>query len=106
LTDVRMVFMTVPDPEVGARLVRLVVEEQLAACGNLIPGVRSIYRWKGEVCDDAEVLVILKTTTARIDLLRDRLVALHPYDCPEVVAVPVTGGHSAYLDWVTAETTP
>lgn len=106
MTDVRMVFMTVPDSEVGARLVRHVVEEQLAACGNLIPGVRSIYRWKGEVCDDAEILVILKTTAARLDLLRERLVALHPYDCPEVVAVPVTGGHSDYLDWVVAETTP
>jgi periplasmic divalent cation tolerance protein len=106
MTDVRMVFMTVPDAETGARLVRAVVTDRLAACGNLVPGLRSIYRWKGEVCDEAEVLVVLKTTAARFEALRERLVGLHPYECPEVVAVPVVGGHADYLAWVAAETSP
>ncbi len=99
-----MVFMTVPNAETGATLVRDVVGKRLAACGNLIPGVRSIYRWKGEVCDDAELLVLLKTTSDRFCALQERLMSLHPYDCPEVIQVPVTDGNPDYLAWVTSET--
>ncbi|HET9990429.1 MAG TPA: divalent-cation tolerance protein CutA, partial [Kofleriaceae bacterium] len=63
----------------------------------------SIYRWQGAVHDDAEVLAIVKTTTERADALRDRLIALHPYDVPEAIVLPVIGGHAAYLAWVTGE---
>lgn len=97
---VRLVVITAPDVETAARLVRGAVEARLAACGNLLPGARSIYRWQGEVHDDAEVVALLKTTAAQLDALRDHLVAAHPYDCPEVIATDVVGGHGAYLDWV------
>jgi periplasmic divalent cation tolerance protein len=68
---------------------------------NLVPPVRSIYRWQGELCDERETLAIIKTTRERFDALRERLVALHPYEVPEVIALPVEAGHPPYLDWVT-----
>ncbi len=100
MTDIRLCLMTASNEETAVRLTRVVVEEGLAACGNLIPGIRSIYRWKGEVCDEAEVLVLLKCTATQVDALRERLVALHPYEVPEVLVVTVESGHAAYLAWV------
>ncbi|MBK8010932.1 MAG: divalent-cation tolerance protein CutA [Deltaproteobacteria bacterium] len=103
---VQVVVCTFPDTETAARIGSALVEEALAACINIIPGVRSIYRWEGRICDDAEVMGLIKTTEACFDALRARVVELHPYDCPEVVALPVADGHPAYLDWVRHGTTP
>ena len=80
------------------------MEERLAACGNVLPEVRSIYRWEGQVREDAEALLVLKTTRARLDALRDRVLALHPYQVPEVIALPVEAGSAPYLAWIAAET--
>ena len=98
-------FSTFPTPEKAAEVVRALVSEQLAACGNLVGPVRSIYRWKGEVQDEAETLAILKTTRDRFEAMRARLVELHPYEVAEVIALPVEAGHAPYLAWVAAETT-
>jgi len=76
LTDTRVVLVTTPDADTAARLARTLVEERLAACGNLVPGVRSIYRWEGKVCDEAEVLLILKTTAALAPPIFGRAFAL------------------------------
>lgn len=95
-----MVFVTAPDETTAVRLVRQIVEEGLAACGNLVPSVRSIYRWEGEIHDEQESLVIFKTTPARFDDLKQRIVDLHPYDCPEVLGIDVADGHPDYLAWV------
>jgi periplasmic divalent cation tolerance protein len=76
------------------------VEEGLAACANILPGITSVYRWEGSLQRDSETLVVLKTTAARSDALRDRVVDLHPYDVPEVLVLPVVGGHAPYLRWV------
>jgi len=100
MSDVRLVFMTAPDEAIAAQIAGRLVDEQLVACGNILPGVRSIYRWEGQVCDDPEVLVIFKTLASKVPLVAERVMALHPYDCPEVVSVPVDGGSQAYLDWV------
>ena len=99
-TDVRIALVTAPSPEVAGTLARTVVGEGLAACANLVPGVTSIYRWDGEVHEDAEVLLVLKTTDAVLPALTDRVVALHPYDVPEVIATGVLDGHPDYLSWV------
>ena len=99
-SDVVLVYMTAPSESVALRLARGAVEARLAACGNLLPQVRSIYRWQGAICDDPEVLVLFKTTADQLGALRDHLVAAHPYDCPEVIAVPVVAGHAPYLEWV------
>jgi len=89
--------------EKAAEIARTLVEERLAACVNIVPGVRSIYRWKGEVCDDAEVLCVIKTRQDRVDALRDRLPALHPYEVPELVVLEVASGHAPYLAWIDAQ---
>lgn len=96
----RIVFVTAPTTDVAAGLARALVSERLAACGNLVPGLRSIYAWKGEICDEPEVLLLLKTTADRVDALAARLAALHPYEVPEVVAVPIDAGLPAYLAWI------
>jgi periplasmic divalent cation tolerance protein len=101
---VRVVLSTAPDAETAARLARAVLEERLAACVNVVPGVRSLYRWQGALHDDAEVLLVMKTTARRCEALAARVRALHPYEVPEVVALAVTSGSAAYLDWVREET--
>lgn len=103
MSDTLVVLVTAPDADTAAHLARTVVEERLAACGNLLPGVRSIYRWEGRVMDEAEVLVVLKTTRAGFEALRARVVDLHPYDCPEVLGLPVEAAHAAYAEWVRAQ---
>jgi periplasmic divalent cation tolerance protein len=102
--SVVVAFSTFPNPDKAAEVVRTLVSEQLAACGNLLSPVRSIYRWKGELQDDTETLAILKTTRERFDAMRTRLVELHPYEVAEVICMPVEAGHAPYLDWVEAET--
>ena len=104
MTDVRVVLVTAPDSACAESLARALVEERLAACVNVVPGVRSFYRWEGSVQDDAEFLLVAKTRAAHLDALAARVEALHPYDLPEVVALVATGGSNAYLDWVLRET--
>jgi periplasmic divalent cation tolerance protein len=103
---VRVALSTAPDAEAAERIARALVQERLAACVNLVGGVRSIYRWQGAVEDAAEVLLVIKTCAERVATLTDRLRALHPYELPELVVLPAAGGLPAYLDWVIAETAP
>jgi periplasmic divalent cation tolerance protein len=104
MTDALVVLVTTPTPEKAAEIARALVEERLAACGNVVPGLRSIYRWQGDVQDDAEALLLLKTTRDRFEALRARVLALHPYELPEVVALPVEAGSAPYLAWIAGET--
>ncbi len=101
--DCVLVFITAPDMATAASLARHLVEERLAAGVNLVPGVRSIYRWQGEVHDEPEVQLLLQTRADRVDELARRVSDLHPYDVPEVMALPITAGHGPYLDWIRAE---
>ena len=102
-TELLTVFMTAPDVEVAERMGRILVEERLIACANVVQDVLSLYRWEGEVQRDSEALVIMKTTADALAALEARVVELHPYDVPEVLALPVLGGHGAYMEWVRAE---
>ena len=104
MEDALVVLVTAPSPDQAAELARALVEERLAACGNVLPAIRSIYRWEGKVHDDAEALLVLKTTRGRFEALRDRILALHPYDVPEVIALPVEAGSAAYLAWIAEQT--
>lgn len=96
-TERFVVLSTAPDAEVAAMLARTLVERRLAACVNVVPAVRSFYRWKGRVHDAAEVLLVAKTDKERLAGLIDALVAAHSYDCPEIVALPIVEGLPAYL---------
>ncbi|MGI9265771.1 MAG: divalent-cation tolerance protein CutA [Gammaproteobacteria bacterium] len=95
-----IVFSTCPDPECGRALARSLVENRAAACVNVLPGVMSVYQWKGTTQEDSECLLMIKSTMDRMDSLASQIEELHPYELPEVVAVPVSGGLPAYLDWV------
>lgn len=100
--DILIALCTCPDDASAARLAHALVEERLAACVNRIAGVRSTYAWQGAVHDDAEVLLLIKTEASRFDALRERVLALHPYELPELIAVEVTRGLDRYLAWVAA----
>ena len=102
--DIVVLLCTVSNAEQGAELARPLVDEGLAACVNVVAGIRSIYRWKGEVCDDPEALLIIKTRRERLADLAKRVETLHPYDTPELIALPVQAGLQAYLGWVRDET--
>ena len=95
---------TCPDAETAAIIARTLVDERLAACVNRLPGMNSTYRWQGEIHEDAEVLLLIKTTRERFDALRDRLVELHPYEVPELVAFEIADGLPTYLEWLARET--
>jgi periplasmic divalent cation tolerance protein len=100
--DVWVALITAPPTDAPA-LARALVTERLAACVNLLPGMTSVYRWRGEVHEDGETLLVVKTTRDRFPVLRQRVRELHPYDLPECIAVPVTSGIPEYLEWVTTE---
>ena len=99
-----VVMTTVASADEAVTLIKTLLERRLIACGQIVPGVRSLYRWNGKIADEIEVIVYLKTRAARLDSLEVAFAELHPYKVPELLALPVTGGLSKYLDWITSET--
>jgi len=95
-----------PDADTAGAIATVLVEERLAACATVQPGLSSVYRWQGRVERAGEVLLVAKTTDACLDALVARVRALHPYEVPEIIAMEVVGGLPAYLAWVQAETEP
>jgi periplasmic divalent cation tolerance protein len=101
-----VVYVTVGNRAEALAIAREVVTEGLAACANLLDGVTSIYEWKDEVHEDVECILILKTVSARLSDLTERVVQLHSYECPCVVSWPTAGGHEPFLNWVREQTQP
>ncbi len=101
-----VVFTTVSDIDDAVELADAVVNEGLAACCNIVQGLRSIYIWKGERYDEDEVLCIMKTRASLFEELKARILELHSYEVPEVIAVDIKAGHTDYLRWVDAATGP
>jgi periplasmic divalent cation tolerance protein len=102
MRDSRLVLVTAGSREEAERIAHAVVEERLAACVNLLGGVRSIYRWQGAVETADEVLLLIKTRSDAIDSLRERVMELHSYEVPEFVVLEIAGGSDAYLAWIRA----
>ena len=98
-----VVLMTAGSQEEAEKIANALVKEMLAACVNVLPGVTSVYRWEGQVQHDQEWLLIAKSTRQVLDALVRRVQALHSYDLPEIVALPVVGGNQAYLLWIDGE---
>lgn len=96
----RVVFVTAPSRKIGERLAKGILSKKLAACVNVIPGLRSFYWWKGKVASDPEVLLVIKTASPRLEALRRWVRANHPYELPEFLALPVSDGDPAYLKWI------
>jgi periplasmic divalent cation tolerance protein len=103
--NVIVVFVTCPNRRVADAIARGLVDERLAACANIVPGLTSIYRWEGKVCRDREVLLLLKTKRSGFTALARRVRELHPYSVPEIIALPVALGAQAYLSWVAESAT-
>jgi len=101
-----IVFTTFANAEDAARVVRVLVEERLIACGNLLPGARSLYRWEGRIQDQPEVVVLMKTRKQDWTALISRLHELHPYQTPECVAVRIAAGAPAYMAWLESALEP
>jgi periplasmic divalent cation tolerance protein len=98
--QVILALSTCPDEALAQTIAAALVEERLATCVNRVAGLRSTYIWDARLQDQAEILLIIKTTAARLAQLQARLQSLHPYELPELLAIPVSGGNERYLDWV------
>ena len=96
----QIVLTTCPDKVSAERIAHALVEEGLAACVNVLPPMHSIYRWKGKIEQATEQLLVIKSTVARFPAIRERIQALHPYELPEIIAVPIADGLPGYLAWL------
>jgi periplasmic divalent cation tolerance protein len=103
-SDAVVVLTTVATPSAATSLVRALLDRRLVACGTILPGARSLYRWEGRIADEPEVVVLLKTQRARLPAIEEAFAALHPYTLPELLAVDVAHGLERYLGWIGAET--
>jgi len=104
MTDAMLVLTTLPNADAAAEMAKRVVDERLAACANLFPAVRSIYKWQAKVEDQNEVLILFKTRQQHFERLKSRILELHPYEVPEVLAIPVEQAYQPYLEWLARET--
>jgi periplasmic divalent cation tolerance protein len=103
-SDATVVLTTLASEEEAVALVRALLDRRLVACGTILPGARSLYRWEGQVADEREVVVLLKSVTGRLGELAEAFGELHPYRVPELLALPVGAGLEEYLGWITRET--
>lgn len=103
-SDAIVVLTTVSNDEEAVKLVRTLLERRLIACGTLVPGARSLYRWQGKIADEKETFLLLKTRSARIEALQEAFRELHPYKVPELLALAVDSGMEKYLEWINGET--
>jgi periplasmic divalent cation tolerance protein len=105
VNDLRVVLVTVSSEDEGLKIARGLVARRLAACVNIVPGVRSVYRWKGEVKDDKELLLVVKTRESHLAHVVHAVKELHSYSVPETIALPIVSGSESYLAWLQEETT-
>jgi len=102
-SEIIVVFVTVPGLKEGSRISRAVLTSRLAACVNVIPGIQSMYQWKGKIVQEKEAMLVIKTTRLRYRKLEEKIKELHSYEVPEVIAIPLICGSSQYIEWVTKE---
>jgi periplasmic divalent cation tolerance protein len=103
-TGTLLVFTTLPDQDSAASIASALVERRLAACVNILPAGTSVYEWQGEIHQDPEHVLIIKSSEARFARLQDTLLELHPYELPEIVAVPISHGLPDYIHWIKEST--
>ncbi len=101
--DAILIFTTTDTEESASRIAAALVAAGEAACVSILPGIRSVYRWQGKVCDEGEMLLLIKTVAGRFEAARARIRQLHPYQVPEVIAVPLTDGDPDYLRWLSEQ---
>ena len=99
-----VIFCTVPSKDVGNKIGSALVDKKVAACVNIVPGLTSIYEWKGKVCNDEECLLIVKSRKALFERIKKEILQLHPYELPEVISLQITDGLEPYLGWIAENT--
>jgi len=104
MTDYIVVFVTAGSGKEGEKIAQTLVKEKLAACVNIVPGLKSVFRWKGKISTEEEVLLMIKTKDRLFEKLKKRVIELHSYDVPEVIALGILAGNEKYLDWLRKET--
>jgi periplasmic divalent cation tolerance protein len=95
-----VIFITAPTLEKGEEIARALVTQGIAACVSIVPRIKSIYSWEGRICEEEEVLLLVKSRTSLFPAIRDRVKSLHSYDVPEIIALPISDGLPEYLDWL------
>ena len=101
-----LIYITAPNRDEAVKMARSLVESRLVACANVLEGATSLYWWEGKVQEDSEAVMICKTRTDLVETVIARVREIHPYSCPCVVALPISAGNPAFLDWIDAETSP
>jgi periplasmic divalent cation tolerance protein len=104
MTDYIVVLVTVKSDKEGEKIGQALLEEKLAACVNIVPGLKSIFRWKGKISTDEEVLLLIKTKDTLFEKLKKRVIELHSYEVPEIIALGILAGNEKYLEWIKKET--
>ena len=104
MTDYIVVFVTAGSEKEGEKIAQALVEEKLAACVNMVPGLKSVFRWKGKISTQEEVLLMIKTKDGLFEKLKKRVIELHSYEVPEIVALGILAGYEKYLNWLEKET--
>ncbi len=104
MSEISIVLVTAGSEQEASTIGRTLVEEHLAACANIVPRIRSIYRWQGKIYDEQESLIIIKTRTSQFEAVQKRVKELHSYEVPEIICFPVARGLPQYLEWVNTET--
>jgi periplasmic divalent cation tolerance protein len=104
MSDYTVIFITTSSLDEAEKIGRALVEEKLVACSNIVSPIRSIYRWQGKICDDKEALIILKTKKKLFKQIEQRVKALHSYEVPEIISMPIIEGSNEYLSWLENET--
>ena len=95
-----VLFCTVPTQDVASRIAHALVSEKLVACVNIIPNLTSVYTWEEKVCEDAELLLMMKSKSSLFESIKMRILELHPYKVPEIILLDIKDGHDAYLSWI------
>lgn len=96
----QLILSTCPNQEIADIIATTLVDEQLAACVNIVPGIQSVYRWQGKTEKESELLLLIKARADALDKIKTRIVELHPYELPEIIAVPIGDGLKQYLEWI------
>ncbi len=104
MSEFSVVWVTCANSDEAERIASGLVSDRVCACVNILPKVRSVYRWEGKIEKANEVMLVIKSRTALFDKIKDKVKSLHSYECPEVIQLPVTQGHKPYLDWVKENT--
>ena len=104
MTKFVTIFSTAPKEEEAKKIANDLVSKKVVACVNIIPGLRSIYRWKGKICDEREVMMVMKTKDSLVEDVKKELKSLHSYECPELIVLPISDGLPDYLSWIEENT--